>query len=62
MKTAISSILIMAGIVLMAGSGGDCDGKCMENANTLGETLMYAFIGMSLFATGALVAIRNIAE
>jgi hypothetical protein len=62
MKTAISSILIIVGLVMMAGSGGDCDGKCMENANTLGETLMYAFLGMALFATGSVVAIRNIAE
>ena len=24
----------MFGLVLMAGSGGDCDGKCMEYANS----------------------------
>ena len=49
MKTAISAILIMVGLVMMAGSGGDCDGKCMENANTLGETMMYAFMGLGVF-------------
>ena len=59
MKTIISSILIMAGIVLMAGSAGDCDGKCMDQANTLGEMMMYAFMGLTLFLTGAIIAIKQ---
>ena len=59
MKTAISSILIMVGIVLMAGSGGDCDGKCVENSNTIAEMLMYAGMGLTLFLTGAIIAIRQ---
>ena len=59
MKTVISAVLIMVGIVLMAGSGGDCDGKCMENANTLGETMMYAFMGLGVFLTGAIISIRD---
>jgi|TARA_B100001287_G_C22260067_1_gene334463 hypothetical protein len=59
MKTAISSILIMVGIVLMAGSAGDCDGKCMDQANTLGEMMMYAFMGLTLFLTGAIIAIKQ---
>ena len=59
MKTAISSILIMAGIVLMAGSAGDCDGKCMDQANTLGEMMMYAFMGLTTFLTGAIIAIKQ---
>ena len=59
MKTAISSILIMAGIVLMAGSAGDCDGKCMDQANTLGEMMMYAFMGLTSFLTGAIIAIKQ---
>jgi hypothetical protein len=59
MKTAISSILIMVGIVLMAGSAGDCDGKCVENSNTIAEMLMYAGMGLTLFLTGAIVAIKQ---
>ena len=59
MKTAISAILIMVGIVLMAGSAGDCDGKCMDQANTLGEMMMYAFMGLTLFLTGAIIAIKQ---
>ena len=40
MKTAISIIgylLVALGIMAMAGSAGDCDGKCVENANTIME-------------------------
>lgn len=59
MKTLISSILILTGIVMMAGAAGDCDGKCMEQANTLGEMIMYAVIGLTLFGTGAVFAISE---
>ena len=59
MKTLISSILIFTGIVMMAGAAGDCDGKCVEQANTLGEMIMYAVIGLTLFGTGAIVAISQ---
>jgi len=49
----------MAGIVLMAGAGGDCDGKCMEYANSLAETAMYGFIGLMLFMGGAVIGMRG---
>jgi uncharacterized membrane protein len=65
MKTIINGIagtLLMVGLVMMAGSAGDCDGKCMEQANTITEMLMYAGIGMTMFAFGALVLIRNAVE
>ena len=44
---------------MIAGSGNDCDGKCVETANTISEMLMYAGIGLSFFITGALVLISN---
>jgi len=59
MKTLISSILIVTGIILAAGSGGDCDGKCMEYANSLSETLFYAFIGLSMMMAGTILAISE---
>jgi len=59
MKTIISSFLLIGGIILMAGSAGDCDGKCVENSNTIAEMLMYAGMGLTLFLTGAIVAIRQ---
>ena len=30
----IATLLVFVGIVMMAGSAGDCDGKCVEIANT----------------------------
>lgn len=59
MKTLISSILILLGIAMMAGSAGDCDGKCMEQANSLGEMIMYAFVGLALFVSGGLIGISE---
>lgn len=62
MKTFINTLavlLLFAGIVAMAGSAGDCDGKCMDQANTLSEMMMAAFIGLCMFATGAAILIRN---
>lgn len=57
MKMIICSTLITVGLVMMMGSAGDCDGKCMENANTVGETIMFALTGLVLFGTGAFFAI-----
>ena len=59
MRIFFSSILIMTGIVLMAGSGGDCDGACMEYANSLAEAAMYGFIGLILFMGGAVIGMRG---
>ena len=59
MKTLISSILIITGIIMAAGSGGDCDGKCMEYANTLSETIFYAFIGLCMMMVGTILALSE---
>ena len=59
MKTIISAILITLGLIMMAGAAGDCDGKCMENANSLTTMLFLAFTGMITFISGGLVAIKS---
>jgi len=59
MKTIISAILITLGIAMMAGSAGDCDGKCMENANSLFEMFMYALGGMALMISGGFLMIKT---
>ena len=62
MKTIINTIasfLIVVGIIAMAGSANDCDGACMDTANTLGEMLIVASIGLAMLATGALILISN---
>jgi Co/Zn/Cd efflux system component len=40
---------------MMAGSANDCDGACMETANTLTEMLMVAFLGLVVSGSGALL-------
>ena len=54
----IATILIFGGLVMMAGSARDCDGKCGPG-NTLMEMLMYAGIGLSFFVCGAAILISN---
>ena len=43
----------------MAGSANDCGSACMEQANTLGEMLMVAGVGLAMFLTGSIIAIRG---
>jgi len=50
-------VLIFAGLVMAAGSGGDCDGKCMEYANTLGEMLVLVLGGVILMGVGAVMTL-----
>ena len=62
MKTMINTfgaVLIVIGIMMMAGSGGDCDGKCMESANTLTEMLMYSLMGLAVMLVGGFIAIKS---
>ena len=53
MKT-IGFILIVVGVMVMAGSANDCDGKCMEQANDIGTMLMVAASGLFATVVGAL--------
>ena len=62
MKTAISIIgylLVALGIMVMAGSAGDCDGKCVENANTIMEMLSFAGIGLAMFLFGFMLILQK---
>lgn len=43
----------------MAGSANDCDGKCMETANTLPEMLMLVGIGVAFMITGTAILFTN---
>ena len=55
LKNTISSLLIITGIIMLAGSANDCDGACMETANTLSEMLMVALLGLVVSGSGALL-------
>ena len=59
MKTIISAILLTLGLIMMAGAAGDCDGKCMENANSLLEMFMYALGGMALMISGGFLMLKT---
>ena len=62
MKTFINSIagiLIVVGIMAMAGSANDCDGACMETANTLGEMLVVAGVGLAMVVFGGMILLAN---
>ena len=55
----IAGFLVAGGLIAMAGSANDCDGKCIENANTLGEMLMVAGIGATMMLFGAMILLTN---
>ena len=62
MKTAITFIgylLVALGILAKAGSAGDCDGKCVENANTMLEMLTFAGIGLAMFLFGFMLILQK---
>ena len=46
MVSAFGGILVMIGFMMIAGSANDCDGACMEYANTLGEMALIIFLMM----------------
>ena len=54
MKNTIGSILIFVGLLVVAGSAGDCDGKCMDQANTLSEMFTAIAIGLGMMIAGGL--------
>ena len=62
MKTivnGIAGVLIVVGIMAMAGSANDCDGACMETANTLGEMLVIAGVGLAMTLFGGMILLVN---
>lgn len=57
MRFTIGAVLIFLGLIAMAGSAGDCDGACMEQANSLGMMLAIIAGGLvSVTLGGILVA------
>lgn len=49
----VGGMLIFSGLMIMAGSAGDCDGQCMELANSTGEMINALVMGGALTAIGA---------
>jgi hypothetical protein len=55
MKSIIGGLLVLTGIMMVAGSAGDCDGKCMEYANSLGDMLKTVGIGLTMCLLGGII-------
>ena len=55
MKMILGAFLVVCGMIAIAGSAGDCDGKCMEYANSMEEMMIAIFIGLTLFVTGGII-------
>jgi len=55
----LGGILIMFGLMAMAGSAGDCDGACMDQANTLTQMIMIIGGGLTCVALGATLFYRG---
>lgn len=56
----ISASVMAAGLLIMAGSAGDCDGACVSQSNSIGDMITYLTIGLSMFAGGAIVLIKGV--
>ena len=50
--TWIGAFFFIAGILMAAGSAGDCDGKCMEQANDLATMIVLAATGIVFMLSG----------
>ena len=59
LKNLLGSFFIFAGLIAIAGSAGDCDGDCMEYANTMEQMVFVICIGMTLVGTGAYILYKN---
>ena len=62
MKTVIGSTLLIVGLMTAAGSAGDCDGRCMDQANTLSEMFTIMMIGLTVSAVGAVALFSAVSE
>ena len=51
-STYIGAFFFIAGLLIAAGSAGDCDGKCMEQANDLATMVVLAATGIVFMLSG----------
>lgn len=51
--TGFGAIAIFVGLMMIAGSAGDCDGKCMEQANDMATMLILCATGLVFMLGGA---------
>ena len=62
MKTTfytLGGLMIALGLMAIAGSANDCDGACMETANTLGEMMIIVFWGLISMVVGTTICVKT---
>jgi hypothetical protein len=50
--TGFGALAFIVGLMMAAGSAGDCDGRCMEQANDLATMITLAATGMVFMLSG----------
>lgn len=58
MKFVFGAFCAIGFLMVLGVAGADCDGKCMERALTIGETIEYTLYGIVLIAIGAFGLIK----
>jgi hypothetical protein len=51
--TVFGSVAVFLGIIVTMGAAGDCDGKCMDQANDTATMIMLAVTGLIMMLGGA---------
>jgi len=62
MKTTfytLGGLMVALGLMAIAGSANDCDGACMETANTLGEMMFIVFWGLISMVVGTTILVKT---
>ena len=50
--------VIFVGLLMIAGSAGDCDGACMDQANTLSEMMTIIAMGVAAIVAGTVTLVN----
>jgi len=53
-KFLLYTIIVMGFLMLFGTAGSDCDGKCLENAMSITDALIYGISGTIMIAIGGL--------
>lgn len=51
-KKTVGIIGMFGGLIMVMGSANDCDGKCMENANSIEVMLLISLMGFVSMIVG----------
>tara|TARA_X000001036_G_scaffold223729_1_gene209397 strand:+ start:727 stop:924 length:198 start_codon:yes stop_codon:yes gene_type:complete len=55
----LGGLMIVLGLMAVAGSANDCDGRCIENANTIGQMMFIVFWGLISVVLGSIIVAKT---